>query len=144
MEASEQQLPAEILQRAEYRSGEFAWRPSDIPSVIEAARCANLVNLGGDLQVRAPSGWGEPIGYYMETSRISDDLPWATQVEETAKAALADFLSFQERFDFEAIARESFPTLIAEAEAKGGDAQDAIFFGWLVLSESEAARLKRS
>jgi hypothetical protein len=134
VDASERQLPTEILERADLRSGELAWRPSDIPAVVEAAKRANLVSLGGDLQVRAPSGkWGEPIGVGVNTGRVPDNLPWETRVEETARVALADFLSLQEKCDFEAIARDSFPTLLAEV----ADAKDAIFFSWLVLSESE-------
>ena len=128
----EKQLPAEILQRADARHGELAWRPSDIPAVIEAARCANLVSLGGDLQIRAPSGkWGEPIGFGIDT-KVSNDFPWQAQVEESAKVALAEFQALHENFDLEAIARESFPALVAEVD----DAKDVIFFGWLVESRS--------
>jgi hypothetical protein len=127
----EKQLPAEILQRADARHGELAWRPSDIPAVIEAARCANLVSLGGDLQIRAPSGkWGEPVGFGINTDRVPNDLPWHVQVEESAKAALADFQELQDKCDFEAVARESFPTLVAEVD----DVEEVIFFGWWVES----------
>ena len=117
VDSSEKQLPAEILQRADLRSNELAWRPSDIPTVIEAARRANLVNLGGDMQVRAPSGkWGEPLGVRVDTERVPNDLPWNARVEQTARAALADFQALQEQCDFEAIAREAFPTLVAEVD----------------------------
>lgn len=127
------QLPLEILQRADTRHGELAWRPSDIPAVIEAARRANLVSLGGDLQIRAPSGkWGEPIGFGIDTARVSNELPWDAQVEESAKAALADFHALQDKFDFEDIARESFPALVTEVD----DAKDVIFFSWWVESRS--------
>ena len=103
VDSSEKQLPAEILQCADLRSNELAWRPSDIPAVIEAARRANLVNLGGDMQVRAPSGkWGEPIGVRVDTERVPNDLPWDARVEQTARAALADFQALQEECDFEA------------------------------------------
>jgi hypothetical protein len=130
---SEKQLPAEILQRADTRHGELAWRPSDIPAVIEAARSANLVSLGGDLQIRSPSGkWGEPIGFGIDTARVSNDLPWHEQVEESAKAALVDFRALQDKFDLEAIARESFPELVAEV----ADVKEVIFFGWWVESRS--------
>jgi hypothetical protein len=136
--ASEKQLPAEIVARADLRSNELAWHPADIPAVIEAARQAKLISMGGDLQIRAPSGlWGEPVGAGFSIE-LADDLPWETQVEETAAAGLAAFLSFQERFDFEAIARESFPTLVAEV----ADAKDVIFFSWSVADEQVAKRLK--
>jgi hypothetical protein len=137
MDASEEQLPAEILERADRRSNELAWRPSDIPDVIEAARRANLISLGGDLQIRAPSGlWGEPVGAGFSIE-LADDLPWERRVEETAKTGLAQFLSFRERFDFEAIAHDSFPTLVAEV----AEAKDVIFFSWIVANQEEAKRL---
>ena len=138
MTGAEQQLPSEILRRADARHGELAWRPSDIPTVIEAARCANLVSLGGDLQVRAPSGlWGEPVGVSVSIN-LADDLPWETRVEESAKAALADFFSLQQTSDFEAIAREAFASLLAEV----ADPSEAIFFSWSAVSKSEAQTLK--
>ena len=141
VDISEKQLPAEILERADYRSSEFAWRPSDIPAVVEAARAANLLNLGGDLQIRAPSGkWGEPIGVSVDTDSVTDDLSWAVRVDETAKVALANFEALQKECDFEAIAREAFPTLLEEVD----DPNEVIFFGWQVLSESEETSLNQN
>jgi hypothetical protein len=140
VDASEKLLPAVILERADTRTGELAWRLSDIPAVIEAARSANLLSLGGDLQVRAPSGlWGEPVGVGVDIE-IADDQPWSMRVEKAAEAALAKFLALESTCDLEAIARDAFPTLLAEV----GDAKEAIFFSWLVLSESEASSLKTS
>lgn len=110
-----------------------------------AAKRANLVSLGGNLQVRVPSGrWGESIYASVDSSRIADDLPWQRRVEESAKAALADFQSLQSECDFVVIARESFPTLMEEAEAATGDPTNAVFFSWLVISEMEAGQLTRS
>jgi hypothetical protein len=128
----EKQLPAEILQRADTRHGELAWRPSDIPAVIEAAKRANLISLGGDLQIRAPSGkWGEPIGYGIDI-RVPNDLRWHDQVEEAARSALTAFRALQDEFDLQAVARESFPTLVAEVD----DVEEVIFFGWWLESRS--------
>ena len=133
MEDPEQQLPDDILQRADARHGELAWRPSDIPAVIEAARQANLVCLGGDLQIRAPSGmWGEPIGVGIDTGRVVKGLPWDAQVEESAEAALAEFQALRDKFDFKALAAEAYPTLVAEVD----DPSEVIFFGWWVQSRS--------
>jgi hypothetical protein len=125
---------------ADLRGNELAWHPTDIPAVIEAARCANLISLGGNLQVRAPSGlWGEAAGEGFSVE-VSDDLPWERQVEETAKVGLALFQSFQERFDFESIAREAFPQLVAEVS----QTKDVIFFSWAVADEQEAKSLKEA
>jgi hypothetical protein len=136
-------LPAEILERADARGHELAWRISDIPAVIEAAERANLLNLGGDLQIRAPSGGvGEPIGMCVDTEGVAEDLPWQDQVRETARVALADFHSLQSRFDFVELARESYPTLVGEVEQVGGDAAEVVFFRWLVADEQEGQRLR--
>lgn len=145
MDRSEKQLPAEILERAHVQSGELAWRPSDIPDVIEAAKRANLVSLGGNLQVRVPSGkLGESIYASVDTGRIPDDMPWERRVEETAKAALNDFLSLQRECDFHAVACESFPSLLEEVQAAWGNPKDAIYFSWLVVDELDDVGLKRS
>jgi hypothetical protein len=50
------------------------------------------------------------------------------QVEAAAASALAHFLFFETQVDFEAIARESYPTLVAEVD----DPLDLIFFSWAV------------
>lgn len=136
-------LPPEIIERADTRGPELAWRVSDIPAVIEAAERASLLNLGGDLQFKAPSGaLGEPIGMYVDTQRVPDDVPWEDQVREAAKVALADFLSLQERFDFTKLAREDYPTIVAEVTSVGGDPGQVVFFRWLVADEEEGKRLR--
>jgi hypothetical protein len=134
---SEKKLATEVLNRAHVRSSDLAWRPAHIPAVIEAARLAHLINLGGDLQIRAPSGrWGEPIGFGI-VIEVPHEFAWEKQVEAAAEAALAHFLFFQRHVDFEAIARESYPSLVAEVD----DPQDVIFFSWAVADEAEASRL---
>ena len=70
---------------------------------------------------------------------LPGDLPWERQVEHTAKASLAAFESLQSRFDFETVARESFPSLVAEVV----DPHEVIFFTWFVADETEAKRLAR-
>lgn len=138
-----EKLPPEIIERADARGPELAWRISDIPAVIKAAERASLLNLGGDLQIKAPSGmWGEPIGMYVDTQRVHDDLPWEVQVREAAQIALADFRSLQERFDFVVVAQESHPTLVAEVTNAGGNPDDVVFFRWLVADEEEGTRLR--
>ena len=49
---TESKLPAEILAKADFRFNEYAWRVADLPAVIEAAKNLNLLNLGGQLQLR--------------------------------------------------------------------------------------------
>jgi hypothetical protein len=42
-------LPPDLLARALLAGNEYAWPLADIPAVIEAARAANLVSVGGQL-----------------------------------------------------------------------------------------------
>ena len=132
MDALWKEIPATVLRRADLRWNELAWHPEDIPAVIEAARLANLLNLGGDLQIRAPSGGtGEPIGVGVDTNRVPGDLPWHPRVQEAARVALSDFHALREKLDFEAVARDAFPQLLQEVQ----DPSEAIFFTWFVLAE---------
>jgi len=54
MEPPETKLPAELLDRATLRGKEWAWPIGDIPEVIEATRQANMISIGGQLQLRLP------------------------------------------------------------------------------------------
>jgi hypothetical protein len=62
--------------------------------------------------------------------RVQNDLTWDAQVEEAAKSALAEFRALQDEFDLGAVAREVFPTLVAEVD----DGEEVIFFGWWLAS----------
>ncbi len=53
---SETYLPREVLEQALQRGNQFLWHPSYIPTLIEEARKANLVNMGGQLQIVCPNG----------------------------------------------------------------------------------------
>ena len=128
-------LPAEILILADKRFGELAWRADHIPKVIEAASLMGMLNLGGDMQIRGISGYGEPIGAYIDTERVSEDLPWSEQVHETARVALEDLLQMRVQCDFTSLAREAFPGLVDELEQAGHKAEDAVFFRWLVTDQ---------
>src|SRR5258708_4550498 len=56
MTAPESRLPQHLIERASKRGRELAWSLDDIPEVIEAARDANLVSVGGQLQFRFQDG----------------------------------------------------------------------------------------
>tara|TARA_R110002020_G_scaffold66473_3_gene174710 strand:- start:2096 stop:2329 length:234 start_codon:yes stop_codon:yes gene_type:complete len=49
-------LPQDLLDRGTVRGNEWAWPIAEIPSVIDACGRANMVNVGGQLQFRIPSG----------------------------------------------------------------------------------------
>lgn len=56
MSDAELLLPKEIHGRATLRENEYAWPIAEIPSVIDAARLSNLVNIGSQLQFRIHDG----------------------------------------------------------------------------------------
>jgi hypothetical protein len=133
MELAEKRLPSRVLERATLRGNEFAWRVSDIPDVIEAARAEGLVSLGGQLQFRMPGATCECYWVEVSTSKVSDpDLPWTEQVERAAAEAHSQFKALQSRYDFLAEGRESFGKYLDEFEASAGNINDAMCFVWYV------------
>jgi hypothetical protein len=137
--SAESALPPDLVARASLRGNEYAWRVDDIPNVIEAARAANLVNVGGQLQFRIPDG-GTCECYWVEvdTYRAVDRaLPWKARVERTAEVAARDFESLRSRFDFMSEGRKAFAPYLSELEAEGLDPADSMCFVWYVLAETE-------
>lgn len=130
-------LPDDLLRRADVRWGELAWHPADVPAVIEAAKSANLVNLGGHLQIRTSSGYGESAYAYFHYNPESGG-PWHEQVERSATEALKFIQSFKGDDEFLDIGRESWPTLMEEAEAADRGRMSAVFFSWSLMSEMDA------
>jgi hypothetical protein len=134
---SAQALPPEILQRASLAGNEYAWRIRDIPDVIAAARGANLISIGGQLQFRLPRG-GTCECYWVDvrTDRSVDKaLPWSERVHRTAEVALRDFEALQESFDFIAEGQVGFASHLDALVAQGHDPADSMCFVWYVLSE---------
>ena len=82
MERCEQLLPEEVLARATLVGSEYAWPLTDIPMVIEAAKIANLLNIGGQLQFRGPEiGIWECYWVEVDTYKeIDPNLPWTERV----------------------------------------------------------------
>lgn len=117
------------------------WPIGDIPAVIEAARAANLVSIGGQLQFRLPDG-GTCECYWVEVDTyksVDKALPWNERVVRTAEAASRDFAALQERFDFITEGRKAFPGYLGKLRADGRDTADAMCFVWYVLCEEEAS-----
>ncbi len=134
-------LPEDVIVRATLRGNEYAWRVGDIPTVIEAAKTANLINLGGQLQFRIPKG-GTCECYWVEVDTYKDvsaDLPWADRVSTTAASALSQFRQLCKERDFVAEGRTSFGEHLREFEAQGGDLNEALCFVWYVEDQAEAA-----
>jgi hypothetical protein len=133
-------LPPDLLARASLAGNEYAWPMDAIPSVIEAARAANLVSIGGQLQFRLANG-GICECYWIEVDTyksVDKALPWKERVSRTAEAAARDLAALQDRFDFMAEGRKAFASYLDDLLAEGGDPADAICFVWDVLCEEEA------
>ena len=133
-------LPKELLMRASLQDGEYAWRISDIPEVIEAARKADLVNIGGQLQFRIPDGTCECYWLEVDTYKsVPKSLSWGERVARTAEVALADFTRLVSEYDFLEEGRREFGPHLKELEDRGENLADFICFVWYVRKYEEAA-----
>jgi hypothetical protein len=133
---AEARLPAEILAKASLRGDEYAWRADDIPLVIDAAREASLVNIGGQLQFRGPDFTCECYWVEVDTYKaIAGDLPFEVRVDLTAKAARDAFDQLRREVDFLAEGRTAFVEVLNRYEEEGGALSDVIWFVWYVSSK---------
>ena len=138
--SAERHLPSDLLARASLRGNEYAWPIDDIPRVIEAARQAGLVNIGGQLQFRLPdAGTCECYWVCVDTDRtVSKHLPWQVRVEQTALAALEEFSRLPSEFDFIAEGRRSFAQHLEKFEYQGRAAREAMCFVWYIEAPDES------
>ncbi len=136
---TETRMPADLLARASLRGNEYAWHPDDIPAVIEAARAANLINIGGQLQFRFPDG-GTCECYWVEVNTAksagSNALSWRERVELSAEAALRDFAKLRAEVDFMAAGMEGFGKYLDTFRVEGGDPADAMCFVWYMEGQA--------
>ncbi|MEH6664296.1 MAG: hypothetical protein V7678_05550 [Brevundimonas sp.] len=138
MDRIEHLLPDDVVSAASQRGGEYAWRPSDIPRVIEAGRKAGLASLGGQLQFRTPDGTCECYWVDVDTSSVvSQSLSWSDRVNLSAEVALNSFEHLAEAYDFTSEGRSSFRHL-QDFEAAGGDLQAVLWFVWYLEPEPSA------
>lgn len=143
MQFPEKLLPHGLLARATRRGNEYAWSLEDIPKVISAAKEADLVSIGGQLQFRFPHG-GTCECYWVEVDThkaAPKSLPWSERVECAAEAALADFHGLRTEYDFHAEGRSAFAEEFRKFEARGGDPAAAMCFVWYVASPDEDTQL---
>jgi hypothetical protein len=137
-----EKLPDEILSRASLRGGEYAWPLAEIPAVIEAARAANLLNVGGQLQFRLPDE-GVCECYWVEVDtylQVSRDQPWETRVEAAATDALSAFNRLLTEYDFLAEGQKGFAEYLDALRAAGHDSQDAMCFVWYAINAKDEKR----
>jgi|GWRWMinimDraft_6_1066014.scaffolds.fasta_scaffold04719_3 hypothetical protein len=140
MKPSEQFLPNDILDRSTLIGNEYSWTVGDVPRVIEAARLANLVSIGGQLQFRFPDGEVcECYWVQVDTFQsVPAELPWSERVSRTAEAAASQFQFLLEKYDFISEGRSGFARYLDAFEMQGGDLNEIMRFVWYVESEDEA------
>jgi hypothetical protein len=141
----EAQLPAHILAKADFQHGEYAWRIKDIPEVVKAAADMNLLNLGGQLQVRIPGCIGECDWVDADpAAMVPPDLPWEVRVRMAAELSHQEMADLQQHFDFHQQIREAFPAHVEPYLASGGKIEDATWFVWYVMDEAGDAEHQAS
>lgn len=135
-ELVENKLPAEILAKADLRHNEYAWRVVDLPEVIAAAKALNLLNLGGQLQLRTADAIGEVYWVAVDPCQnVPEDLPWEVRVRMAADFSLRDLAEIQAEFDFLQELRDAFPEPVEKLLAGGGELEDALWFAWYVEAD---------
>lgn len=132
-ELIESRLPADVLAKADLRHNEYAWRVYDLPEVIAAAKGLNLLNLGGQLQLRTAEAIGEVYWVAVDPCQnVPEDLPWDVRVRMAADFSLRDLAEIQAEFDFLQELRDAFPEPVEKLLAAGGKLEDALWFAWYV------------
>jgi hypothetical protein len=123
-----ERLPLCLLRRAsEWPDGEPGWRREDVPAVIEAARMAGMVNLGGQPQFRLRG----PIELHWlnyDPSPRHQGEAWASYVERSANETLTAFERMLRETDF---VREAFAWSLTRAAAEAG--VDPLEHLWFLL-----------
>jgi hypothetical protein len=95
--------------------------------VIDTARDANLLNIGGQLQFRLHDG-GICECYWVEVNiQAPINSNWETQVAHSAAVALTNFQKLREKYDFAGEGRSAFGPHLT-----GVNPEDVMWFVWYV------------
>jgi hypothetical protein len=128
----EELLPPEVLMKASLSGNEYGWRVYEIPSVIEAARKSNLLNVGGQLQFRVSDGTCECYWIDIDTYKtVLETLPWSERVELSAAEALKAYALLSQTKDFLAEGRNNFDHLAEFEKAEAHYPKLCGLFGML-------------
>ena len=147
MKPLEERLPPSILNKAVKKANTFFGRISDIPELIEAARQAEIISLGGALNfIGLPGTSSEDVGtcecYWVKALVApSEGQEWATMVEDAALSTRKAFLELPQKYDFHKEGL-SFPTVKGYAD-RGGNLDDIMYFYWTMDSEEEYRERRR-
>jgi hypothetical protein len=129
-------LPETLKRSATLRGNEYSWQPHDIPNLIEAGARANLLNIGGQLQLRLPTATCECYWVQVDTfPMVPESLPWNDRVVMAASEALSQFVKLTQEFDFAAEVYRAVPESL-NIENWIGDFEKAICFVWYLEAHS--------
>ncbi len=139
MRLAEHLLPVDVIRHATIKGTEYAWPVHYIPTLIDAAKSANLVNIGGQLQFRLSPNTCELYWIEVDTYRsISEELTWTERVSKSAEIAFLQFQKLCNDFDFAAEGLKAFGAHLEDFQAQGGDLDKAMCFVWYVEAEPVA------
>lgn len=139
-------LPKDVLEHALQRDKEFLWRPSYIPTLIEEARKANLVNMGGQLQILCPTG--QVMELYWIGADTYTDVPagrsWDERVADSAAKSADAFRKLAETTDFVELARTAMYNTYPGLNDTHYDVENSVYCVWYVISAEYDAELRHS
>jgi hypothetical protein len=124
--------------------GEYAWRVEDIPKVIEEARLASLINIGGTLQFYLADG-STCECYWVEANPGDPpaDLDWQGMVHWSAEACRRRFGEITSTVDLVGAGRDEFGGPLKQLAMSGVDIAQFMCFVWDVCDQKEYEKLKR-
>lgn len=132
-------FPNHLMASATLRGSEYAWPLDDIPSVIDAARSAGLISVGGQLQFRlAGGGTCECYEIQVDTSEFLHKWPTSKHVELSAIEARRQFDDLPNQFNFVAQGKLGFGKHFDEVGATEADLKAAMCFVWYVTNVASA------
>ncbi|HTK84681.1 MAG TPA: hypothetical protein VL625_06300 [Patescibacteria group bacterium] len=139
----EEYLPKNIIKRARLSGDDHAWRIKDIPDVIEAARVAGVLNIGGQLQFIIPeeSGGGICECYWIEVDtykHVRDTLPWEARVAKAAEVALVEFEKLKKKHDFLKEGRKFAGGVLTDRGKPVTGIEDMMWFVWYIEARETA------
>ncbi|MDC0435215.1 hypothetical protein OAM69_06215 [bacterium] len=121
-------LPENLLRKASVsEGGECAWKQEDVSEVINAAKRASVVNLGGQPQFQGPIGTSEPYWLNFGPSERNENEAYSEYVERAATETLAAFQHMVNNTNFIQVGVENWEH-IREANIAGMDILNHLWF----------------
>ncbi|MBN1316020.1 MAG: hypothetical protein JXA42_11145 [Anaerolineales bacterium] len=113
----EQLLPKKIIDKASLSGKEYAWRQSDVETMILAAKQAGLATIGGQTQFQIPKGTIELYWLEFYSMLKKEEETWESYVKRSAQECLDQFKNLCKTTDFVKEGLESnFKQIFVETE----------------------------